>query len=306
MDIIHFFTWLRYKLKYEAKVEFREDYLEELIEKYYHIPYLKKGVKRREKGKRVIVSLTTIPTRIDKVWITVESILRQKEKPDKIILWLAEDEFREIPIPHTLRKQEERGLEIRYCNNLKSYKKFYYSMLEFPEDYVLIVDDDSIYSEKMIQEMLVVSHLYPNCIVCNRSHRIKRDGRDLFSYVRWLTYEYRRNINDTPSYYNFFTGNGGVLFPVHLMDKTIFNQKIFMEIAPTADDVWLNFVAWKSKVKIMNTTGILGFVLPIQSISYQGLCNENSAMEKGSLECKNDIQIKKVLQYFDIDILEYI
>lgn len=306
MDMIHFLTWLRYKLKYEAKVEFREDRLEELIQKYYRIPCRKKGLKHRKEGRRVIVSLTTVPARIDKVWITVESLLRQKEKPDRILLWLAEDEFRDVPIPKMLKMQEKRGLEIRYCNNLRSYKKFYYSMLEFPDDYVLTVDDDSIYSERMIREMLTVSGLYPNCIISNRAHKIRADEQGLFEYLRWHSYDDRRNISETPSYQNFFTGNGGVLFPVRLLDKVIFNQNAFLEIAPTADDAWLNFAAWKSKIKVVNTSGILGFVLPIQSICYQGLCIENSAREKGSWECKNDIQIRKVLKYLEIDITQYI
>lgn len=306
MDIIHFLTWLRYELKYNAKVEFREDRLEELVETYYQLPCLKKGLKQRREGQRIIVSLTTIPSRIDKVWITIESLLRQREKPDRILLWLAEDEFREVPIPKKLRMQEKRGLEIRYCNNLKSYKKFYYSMLEFPDDYVLTVDDDSIYSERMIQEMLAVSKVYPNCIVSNRSHRIRLDKQEVFEYLRWHSYDDRRNISDIPSYQNFFTGNGGVLFPVRLLDKTIFDHEAFMKIAPTADDAWLNFVAWKSKVKIVNTVGILGFVLPIQSICYKGLCIENSARDKAGWECKNDIQIRKILQYLELDIAKYI
>ncbi len=305
MDIIHFLTWLRYKMKYEAKVEFKEDRLEELIQKYYRIPCLTKGLQQRKKGRRIIVSLTTVPSRIDKVWMTIESLLRQKEKPDRILLWLAEDEFRDIPIPQTLKMQEKWGLEIRYCNNLRSYKKFYYSMLEFPDDYVLTVDDDSIYSERMIREMLIVSELYPNCVISNRSHWIHSDGQHLFEYLRWHSYDDRRNISGVPSYHNFFTGNGGVLFPVRLLDKAIFDQNAFLEIAPTADDAWLNFAAWKSKVKVVNTTGILGFVLPIHSICYQGLCIENSARKEGNWECKNDIQIRKVLEYFEIDIAKY-
>lgn len=306
MDIIHFLTWLRYKLKCEAKVEFREDRLEELIKRYYQISSKKGGLKHRKEGRRVIVSLTTVPSRIDKVWITIESLLRQKQRPDRILLWLAEDEFRDVPIPKTLRMQEKRGLEIRYCNNLRSYKKFYYSMLEFPDDYVLTVDDDSIYSERMIQEMLSVSSLYPNCIVSNRAHRIRFDGQGLFEYLKWNSYDNRRNISGIPSYQNFFTGNGGVMFPVRLLDKSIFDQDVFMEIAPTADDAWLNFAAWKSKVKIVNTTGILGFVLPIQSICYQGLYTKNWLRKDERWECENDIQIRKVLRYFDIDIKKYL
>lgn len=307
MNIIHLLTKIRYEIIFQAKLEFREDILEYIIKLYYQIPYLKKGIRSYNKDKRkLIVSLTTIPSRINKVWMTVESLLRQTRKPDKIILWIAEDEFEGITIPDNLKKQERRGLEIRYCENLRSYKKFYYSMMEYPKDYVLIVDDDSIYSEKMIEAVLDTSAENPNCIVCNRSHRIRTDGSEMFNYLRWGLYDNRGKISSIPSYQNFFTGNGGVLFPVWLLDKSVFNKKVFMEIAPTGDDVWLNFVGWKSKIKIVNTKGIFGFIIPIQSSSENGLFVDNLSKTNGNCECKNDIQIKNVLKYFNINIKNYI
>ena len=83
--------------------------------KYYNI------CKSRQSGinksyirkKKIIISMTSIPVRIDKVWIVVESLLRQTYKPDQIILWLAKDEFKDCPLPSTLKAQQKRGLQIR-------------------------------------------------------------------------------------------------------------------------------------------------------------------------------------------------
>ena len=39
----------------------------------------------KNKGK-IIVSLTSFPARINRVWIVIETILRQTQKPDMIVL----------------------------------------------------------------------------------------------------------------------------------------------------------------------------------------------------------------------------
>ena len=39
---------------------------------------------------KVIVSLTSFPARIDKVYLCINSLLRQSFKADKVILWLAD------------------------------------------------------------------------------------------------------------------------------------------------------------------------------------------------------------------------
>lgn len=289
-----------------AKLPFSDAKLEHFIECYYKIPHFRRGNTCKRRGRPIIISLTTIPSRLDKVWLTTESLLRQTKKPNKIILWLAEDEFQGVKIPKMLKKQKKRGLEIRYCGNLKSYKKFYYTMLEYPDAYVLVVDDDFVYSERMLEKMISVSSRHPGSIVSNRAHKIRNYKNELFPYRRWIWYENRKIIEEIPSFRNFLTGCGGVLFPVWLLDREIFRKDIFMKIAPTADDVWVNFSAWKSKIKVVVPKGILGYMIPIHSSSDTGLFLKNTVKKTESDECENDFQIRNVLEYFNLDINEYI
>lgn len=306
MSLVHIITRLRYELKIRLRLNICDEAFEDFIKFYYRIPYFRKGIGSEKRDKKVIISLTTIPSRLGKVWLTTESLLRQSEKPDKIILWLAEDEFWGIEIPIELEKQKKRGLEIRYCKDLKSYKKFYYTMLEYRNGYVLTVDDDFIYSDRLLAEMMDASACYPDCIICNHAHKIRTDKNGIFPYLRWIRYENRKIKEDNPSFQNFFVGCGGVLFPVWLLDREIFRKDIFMKIAPTADDVWLNFNAWHSKVKIVMTKGILGYMIPIHSSSDQGLYLKNTVEKTETCECENDFQIRNVLQYFDLDIKKYV
>ena len=306
MSFVHDITKLRYEITYRLKLDFCYEVLERIIKFFYRLPYVRKGICSEKKDKKVIISLTTIPSRLDKVWLTTESLLRQSKKPDKVILWLAEEEFQGTGIPQELKRQQKRGLEIRYCKNLKSYKKFYYTMLEYPKDYVLVVDDDYIYSERLLAEMMNISAEYPDSIVCNRAHKIRADKNGIFPYLRWIWYENRRIREEHPSFHNFFTGSGGVLFPVWLLNKELYREDIFMEIAPYADDVWLNFNAWKSGIKSVMTKGALGCMLPIHSSSDKGLALKNIAKKTEAGECENDFQIRDVFEYLSLNINEYI
>lgn len=53
----------------------------------------KNKLQPRKSGEEIIVSLTTFPARISTVWITIETIFRQEVMPDRIVLWLAKEQF---------------------------------------------------------------------------------------------------------------------------------------------------------------------------------------------------------------------
>lgn len=247
-----------------------------------------------------MISMTTIPSRIDSVWVTIESLLRQSYKPDGIILWLSDEEFADKGVPLKLQEQQKRGLQIKYCKNIRSYKKFVYTAQEYPNAYIVTVDDDIVYSEKMLKTLVKGHKKHPDCIICNRSHVIKQRQGQILPYNRWEKYERRKVITTKPSYSNFFTSGAGTLFPVFKMNPVLCEEEKFMSLAPTADDVWLNFVAWISKIQTVNTLGILGNFISNRDCADKGLCIENVAKQK------NDIQIQNVLEHLEINVSEFI
>lgn len=304
--MVTFLYYLNYVLRKHLKMTndkmaYCNVFFEKVIAWYYRLTPGGKVIPKKRK-RELIVSLTTIPRRIDTVWIVVESILRQSYKPDKVILWLAEDEFAGVKLPRRLLKQQEKGLTVRYCKNLRSYKKFYYTMLENPDAYVVTVDDDTIYAENMLKVMVKTYVENPKCVICNRSHIIKMKNGKTAPYKQWLHYE-NRWVNgemQEPSHAYFFTGCGGVLFPAWVLDRRLFDKDAFMKIAPMADDVWLNFICWVSGIKVKNTKGILGFIVAIETKSRSGLAAQNVG------EHGNDSQILNVINYLGIDVNDYI
>lgn len=90
---------------------------------YIKHPSDKIGITVKKREQKIIVSLTSFPKRIDTLWITIETLLRQSMKPDEIILWLAEEQFNGIDsLPKALLEQQKRGLTIRFCDDLRSHK----------------------------------------------------------------------------------------------------------------------------------------------------------------------------------------
>ena len=293
---------IKYYLKKIFGIEIKDSFFEVLIVGYYRIFKRRQaGINNKNKrNRKLIVSMTSIPDRINKTWITIESLLRQTYKPDKIILWLAKEEFKNCPLPSALKAQQKRGLQIKYCDNLMSYKKIYYTAKENPNSYIVTVDDEIIYAENMLEELIRTYKQNQGCIICNRSHYMEERGGRLSSYDKWLKYEERECIDGKPSFHNFFTGCGGTLFPVFLMDRKFLDKDAFLVLAPYADDVWLNFCVWLSNIKVVNTKGFLGHVIEIQSSSTKGLVRINVLYKK------NDEQIEKVLRHFEIDIQKYL
>lgn len=247
---------------------------------------------RQSNVRQLIVSLTTFPARIQTVHRTISSILAQSLPPRGIVLWLTNEEFPqgEVGLPVELLALKNHGLTIKWCRNCRSYNKLIPSLREFPSDFVVTVDDDIVYKPTML-EQLVASYLqYPGAIHCSRGHRAQFDATGAFvSYRDW-----QRQVKDgdKPSYANFLTGVGGVLYPPSVLDKEVFNEDLFTKICRTGDDIWFWFMAVRNGTKIRvvpDSDFKLDFTPDSQEV---GLCKQN---DHGG---KNDEMLREMLMRF--------
>ena len=240
--------------------------------------------------KRLIVSLTTFPKRIMRVWIVIESLLRQTHKPDKIILWLSREQFPSLAkLPKVLLHQQERGLEIRLCHgDIKSHKKYFYALKEFPEDILITVDDDIIYPTTMIALLVELSKKYPSTICCHRARVIKQiDEKSISQYKEW-----NEAKNQAPPGFNFFlTSGGGALFPSHSLHSEVLNESVFMKLCPFADDVWLNSMSRLNNTQIVKSD-YYSCLLPVYNFHDVKLSSINVKLSE------NDKQINAVRNYY--------
>lgn len=135
---------------------------------------------RTTQGERMVVSLTTFPLRIGKVHLTIQSILRQSRPADRILLWLSKEEFpEEAQLPANLLRLKEKGLDIRFCDNIRSFKKVFYTAQEFENDVIVTADDDALYPGKLAGRAVgsPTKSIWAACAVTARMRsRLKAEG----------------------------------------------------------------------------------------------------------------------------------
>jgi len=200
---------------------------------------------------RLIISLTTFPGRIGTVHRTIERLLQQSLKPYCVMLWLAREQFPEgeAGLPAELLEQTTRGLQIRWCHDIRSYKKLIPTLREFPDALVMPVDDDILYPRDLL-ERLYRAHLEnPNLLHCHRAHRItfERDG-SLTPYGDWVREVKSRWV--APSFNNFCSSGGGTLYHLGVLHPDVMDETLFWTLSPRSDEVWFWAMAVANGVKI--------------------------------------------------------
>lgn len=193
----------------------------------------------------IIVSLTTYGKRLFEVYLTIESIFQQTLKPNRIILWLQRD-LESVNLPITLRLQQRRGLEIRYCDDIRSYKKLIPTLELCPDATIITVDDDVLYKYDMIENLINEHYKYPNIILANRVRRIK-----LINNLRFAPYNEWDYISDGEiSPMNVQIGVGGVLYPAHSLNMLVMDKEKFLRECPSTDDLWFKVMALINGVQV--------------------------------------------------------
>lgn len=241
----------------------------------------------------IIASMTSFPARIEYTHLSVECVLRQSVKPDILLLWLAKEQFPNglASLPEKLIAQTNRGLEIRFCDDLRSHKKYYYSLMEFPKSKVIMFDDDLYYYKDMIKDLMSLHIKYPNMVIASRAHLIKFENGSMLPYLQW-THNYNQ---ENPSLYLHHTSGNGTLLPSKaIFDQTVFKKDLIFKLSPNSDDVWLKMNLIRLNVKVVTNNKYNKDPICVKSTHKISLVSSNSF--KG----EKDKQIKNCIDYFNL------
>ena len=206
---------------------------------------------------RIIVSFTSYPPRIKSVHRVVESLYRQTVKADEIILYLSLDEFPKVEaeLPEKLRRMiGQGGFRIAWvCGNLKSHKKYYYALQEFQDAVVITVDDDKIYAETMICDLMESYKRFPDSVSARIARIILKRPETLEQYVKWEKEEKIEECKDVPRMDLCAIGAGGVCYSPRLVNKNWFHKETIMKVAGDYDDLWLKYSEIISNIPVVYT-----------------------------------------------------
>jgi hypothetical protein len=206
--------------------------------------------KNNKTKQKVIVSLTSFPAAIPYAVQVIDRMLKQSVMPDKIVLYLTASQFPGGIVPEELEKMKSNIFEIRfYEQNIRSYTKLIPALIDFPNDIIITVDDDSYYHKDMIKRLLRCHKRFPKAVVAHRAKIIKFDS----PYAEWKIFKRLRYLTKGlfPRFLNLQTGVAGVLYPPNSLDSEMLDPCLFMEIAPTTDDIWLWAAAVSKGTKIV-------------------------------------------------------
>ncbi|MHA7155251.1 hypothetical protein [Arthrobacter sp. TMN-50] len=187
----------------------------------------------------VVVSITTYGRRIDAAAIAIESIARGNTKPSRIILWL-DDPARHASRPAALRRLEARGLEVLLTSNLGPHTK-YFPYVQSVQDHrfpLVTADDDIMYPINWLRRLHLAYLDHPTSINCHWASRILLGDGSVRSYHTWP------NCSDTRAdFSNVALGVSGVIYPPAMLEELAKRGTAFLDLSPTADDIWLHWVA---------------------------------------------------------------
>ena len=186
----------------------------------------------------IYVSLTTIPERLNNLNKSIESLLKQTKKPDKIFINIPYKyrRFKETIKDNDIQKFIDPRVEITRCEDYGSGTKLLGSLSKFEKNsLVILVDDDNIYAKNMIESFYHYYLAAPENAYSFYVHPLKNfgvgQGADGFA----INNNFLKNIK---KFYDLVVNNKDELF-IH-------------------DDLWISFyLFYMKKVKILSLQSLL-------------------------------------------------
>ena len=252
--------------------------------------YSKREVTKQKRTPPLIVSLSSIPSRIATTHLAIETIFQQTLKPDRILLWLS-DELSYKKLPYKLKRLEKRGLEIRFCKDIGPHTKYYYTLKENPNCVLILADDDMFYVNNCLKILWDAYQKDPSIIYGYYVHKIRQ--RSLINFESYTDWELNITNYQRASYFLFACNVGGVLYPPGSLPKETLQKEIFLKLCPKADDIWLKAMTILSRYPVKKVNNISFSVK--NTIPYSQKIRLYSANK-----FYNDTQIKNVISYFNI------
>ena len=255
------------------------------------------GLNEKPRERPVVVSLTSHPPRLHSVFLAVESLLNQSFRPDRIVLYLSSAELEAADLPAALRKQEKRGLEIRWVDeNLSCYKKLVHAVEDFGDCHIVTADDDFMVPRHWLRDLHRAHRRHPDCIAAYRGYVMSRSGeRQLRPYNVWPAADSVTGDPAGPSFDVFPTYGAGAWFPPQSLDARVADPgRLFMRLCPGADDIW-----YKAMSLLARTRAVM--VRP-RSVTFPMIYlhgAQDAALWKTN-EHANDSMLKAVFDHFDL------
>lgn len=181
--------------------------------------------------RRVVVSLSTIPERIDALTPTLLSLLEQTVQPDRILLALPEFSIRSGK-PYPLPAHLPAGIDVLRCVDTGPSTKLLPALIAEPEALVIAVDDDVIYARDFIETLLAAHLDHPDAALGWIGWNIEPEVNPKHVRQIWGT------TLVEPVKVDILLGHGGLAIPPGALDEQVHDYSDWPEELRWVDDVW--------------------------------------------------------------------
>lgn len=251
----------------------------------------------------LIVSLTSFAPRFSTLVLTLQSLLAQTMKPDKILLWISRED--EKYLTQEIKDLEAECLEVRFCEDIGPHKKYFYTLQNYPAHFIITADDDLYYWPTWIEELVENWSGDIHDIVAFLSLKIYLNKDKLpGKYLEWIGYSLKgADGSDTKeaSILNFALGGAGALYPPDTFYSDVLNYDNINKLCPSSSDIWLHWMSMLnySKVRTVGSNRI-NFDWPDTQI--KSLWKQDGFRIKNKKLTNKDFYIKAMIDYYGFPI----
>lgn len=255
-------------------------------------------LRRKEDESDIVVSLTSYGVRVnDTLPYTLYSLLCQTRVPNRIIVWLDNDNWNDDTLPPILKKIKELGVEFRFVEDIRSYKKLIPALKSFPDNVIITVDDDLYYNPQTLEWLLDAYMISDkHSVIGTWAYQARACNGHYLPYSFWREFDEASSLDE----YSLI-GCGGILYPPHIFDGEILKQELFMRMAPTADDLWFWVMEKRQDVpvRLIPNAGY-GLHEAINRIDVWEPNREGSLYFINEIHGANDKQFDELVSYYHI------
>lgn len=224
------------------------DLLDEIRLARADLASLDRSCAENPRQSEVVVSLTTIPSRIDHIDRALKSLLAQSVAPRQILLNVPDRSIREgtdYVIPDRLRTLSR--VTIVPCRDWGPATKAIPSLLSHePEQKIVVVDDDRIYPPNLIEDLDAASANHPDDALAMSGWIVPEDLTDrpttiMSNLLMQPPAPVRATRLRDPYEVDIFQGLSGYLVKPRFFDREdLVDYDGMPEAAFFVDDVWLS------------------------------------------------------------------
>lgn len=188
--------------------------------------------------------MTSWPKRIKYVHKIIENLTHQTRVPDEIHLWLAEEEFanKENDLPAELMKYITDGTAILHWLQKNTYLHKRHEIFRYTsdDDLVFFFDDDLVYKDTIIEEIMKKSEELKNKTIINYN---------LFSVHKYKGKHVKYTmVNARKSEYKYRMWCGHSMIPAKLYPKFLLEDEYVKKrdlLSPISEECWLQpWLVW--------------------------------------------------------------